>query len=155
MWYFSGLGNDVQSGEKEAPSVWRAIKWGTWYHCGSIAFGSFLIALVQMIRVIFEYIVKKTEALQKGNPVVNAIVWCGRCYLYWLEQYVKFITKNAFIQIALHSTYFCDAMKKAFFLIVRNFGRFSSAGIIGWIIMMLGKGTIMALSTFLTMVIIQ
>jgi hypothetical protein len=28
-----------------------------WYHCGSIAFGSFLIALISFIRVIFEYIV--------------------------------------------------------------------------------------------------
>ena len=86
--------------------------------------------------------------------MVKAAIWCGKCYLYWLDQYVKFITKNAFIQIALHSKSFCSSAWAAFCLVIRNAGRFSSAGIIGWIIMMLGKGTIMAGSTFLTMVIV-
>ena len=63
MWYFAGEGSDMATGEKDTSSVFRAMKWGTWYHCGSIAFGSFIIALVSMIRVVFEYIVSKTEAL--------------------------------------------------------------------------------------------
>ena len=75
--------------------------------------------------------------------------------LYLLDKYVKFITKNAFIQIALKNNSFCTAALAAFFLILRNAGRFGSAGIIGWIIMMLGKGTIMGASAFLTIVIVQ
>ena len=70
------------------------------------------------------------------------------------NKYVKFITKNAFIQIALHNDSFCPAAWASFFLIVRNAGRFGSATIIGYIMMMLGKGTIVGLSAFLTVVII-
>jgi hypothetical protein len=63
MWYFQA--EDLASGEKTPASVCTALKWGNWYHCGTIAFGSFIIALVTMIRVVFEYIVKKTEALNQ------------------------------------------------------------------------------------------
>ena len=92
MWYFNGQGDS-----KGRVSVLLSIKWGAWYHCGSIAMGSFLIALVTMIRVMFEYYTKKVEAMNKGNPIVKALLCCGRCCLYMLDKYVKFITKNAFI----------------------------------------------------------
>ena len=39
-------------------SMMKAIGWGCWYHLGSMAFGSFVIAVVEMIRIVFEYIVK-------------------------------------------------------------------------------------------------
>jgi hypothetical protein len=154
MWYFSGQGND-SSDTKGTVSVLLAIKWGCWYHCGSIAFGSFLIALVTMIRVVFEYLVKQAQAANQDNAIVKGIMCCVTCMLYLLDKYVKFITKNAFIQIALHNKSFCESALAAFFLIIRNAGRFGSAGIIGWIIMMLGKGTIMGASAFLTIAIVQ
>lgn len=54
MWYFYGQGNGKSDSNGEV-SLLKAISWGMWYHCGSIAFGSFIIAVVTMIRVIFEY----------------------------------------------------------------------------------------------------
>jgi len=56
MWYFTGQGGEMSDSPYDA-SVIKAFGWATWYHCGSIAFGSFLIAVVQMIRIIFEYII--------------------------------------------------------------------------------------------------
>ena len=47
----------------------KAIFWGLWYHQGSIAFGSFIIAVVTIIRVIFEYLAKQYEHY-KDNQVV-------------------------------------------------------------------------------------
>lgn len=52
LWYF----DPVDDGSKDV-SVCEAMCWGIWYHCGTVAFGSFLIAVVQLIRAIFEYIV--------------------------------------------------------------------------------------------------
>ena len=31
------------------------------YHIGSIAFGAFLLAVIQLIKVVFEYLAKKGE----------------------------------------------------------------------------------------------
>jgi len=108
-----------------------------------------------MIRVVFEYFAKQYEAANKENPIVKAVTCCIRCILYCLDKYVKFITKNSFIQIALQSKNFCSACWTSFYLIIRWAGRFGSAGIIGWIMMILGKGTIMGLSAFFTFLLIK
>ena len=137
-------------------SLFKAMGWALWYHLGSIAFGSFLIALITFIRVVFEYIVKQYESVgNKENVIYKAVTCCVRCVLYLLDKYVKFITKNAYIQIALHSTHFCDAAWKSFYLIIRHAGRFGSAAIIGWIMMLLGKGTIMAASAYITILYVK
>jgi len=134
--------------------MFRAMFWGLWYHLGSIAFGSFIIAVITMIRVVFEYFAQQYEAANKENIVMKAVFCCIRCVLYCLDKYIKFITKNAYIQIALQSGNFCSSAWMSFYLMVRHAGRFGSASIIGWIMMMLGKGTIMALSGFFTILMI-
>lgn len=155
MWYFSGEGAGQSDGE-HGTSVFKAVKWGVWYHCGSVSFGAFLIALVTLIRIIFEYIAYQYEKMgNKDNAVYKVVSCCVRCCLWCLDKYVKFITKNAFIQIALHSTSFCTSAFASFYLMIRHVGRFSSAIFIGWIMMFLGKGTIVAASGYLTMVYFQ
>jgi len=155
MWYFSGQGSEMSDQPGEVGML-KAMSWGMYYHLGSIAFGSFLIALITMIRVVFEYLVKQYEAVgNKENPVYKAAKCCIRCVLWCLDKYVKFITKNAYIQIALHNSNFCKAAWESFFLIIRHAGRFGSAAIIGWIMMMLGKGTIVASSAYLTILIVE
>jgi len=137
-------------------SLWLSFKWGAIYHMGSIAFGSFLIAVITMIRVVFEYLVKKYEAVgNKENPVYKALKCVIRCILWCLDKYVKFITKNAYIQIALHSQSFCKSAWDAFCLIIRHAGRFGSASIVGWIMMVLGKGAIMSSSAYLTILLVK
>lgn len=60
MWYFSGQGSDIGD-ESNKGGVWLAIKWAFRFHLGSLAWGSFLVAVITMIRVIFEYIVYQYE----------------------------------------------------------------------------------------------
>lgn len=62
------------------------------YHLGSIAFGSLLIAIVQFIRAILEYINHKTKELQQNNMLVKFLMCCVRCCLWCFEKCVKFIT---------------------------------------------------------------
>jgi hypothetical protein len=155
MWYFTGQGEKMSDSPYDV-SFTKAFSWAMWYHCGSIAMGSFLIALITFIRVIFEYIIYQYEKVgNKENPVYK----CFKCYiryvLWCLDKYVKFITKNAFIQIALQSTNFCSAAWTSFYLIIRHAGRFSAAALTGWIMMMLGKGTIMGASTYLTFLLVK
>jgi len=154
QWYFSG-----QEENSDAPGsvgLFKSIKWGMWYHAGTVAFGSFLIAVVTMIRVVFEYLVKQYEASgAKENPVMKAIFCCIRGMLYLLDQYVKFISKSAFIQTAIHNSSFCESAINSFYLIIRHAGRFTSAGSIGFIMMFLGKGTIMSTSAYLTILLIK
>lgn len=109
-----------------------------------------------MMRIIFEYLVHQFE---KVGPKENCIYKAAKCYiryvLWCLEQYVKFITKNAFIQIALKGQDFCAAAWGSFCLVMRNAGRFTASTVVGMIMMLLGKGTIMGLSCYLTFVVVS
>ena len=97
MWYYSGQGEEMSDARGEV-SVCMSLRWAMWYHIGSIAMGSFLIALITFIRLIFEYIVYQYEKVgNKENPVYKAVKCVIRCILWCLDRYVKFITKNAYI----------------------------------------------------------
>ncbi|KAL8625988.1 hypothetical protein ACOMHN_012580 [Nucella lapillus] len=88
------------------------------YHLGSLAFGSLLIALVQMVRAFLEYLDRKLKSSE--NDVAKFILKCLKCCFWCLEKLLKFINKNAYIMIAIYGRSFCAATKDAFLLIMRN-----------------------------------
>jgi len=98
---------------------------------------------------------KKYETLSGDNCMYKCVTCYMRYVLWMLDKYIKFMTKNAFIQIALNSCNFCSGAWKSFYLIIRHMGRFSSAAVIGWIMMMLGKGTIMGTSAWITFLLVD
>lgn len=112
--------------------------WVIRYHMGSIAFGAFLIALVQFIRIIFEYYRNQIQKANKDNKLVKALLCLTSYLLDCLERFVKFISKNAYIQIALTGKNFCAAAWNAFLLIMKNIMRFGVANSIGFIFNVLG-----------------
>lgn len=62
MWYFGGHGSDAGSNGSKT-GVCMATGWAFRYHLGSLAFGAFLVAVINTIRVIFEYIVAQHKKL--------------------------------------------------------------------------------------------
>ena len=133
IWYFSSTSDSNGHG-----GLKTGLYWVFRYHLGSIAFGAFLIALVQLIRIIFEYYKSKIEGASKKNPVIKVILWCTSYLLMCLERFIKFISKNAYIQIALTGKNFCRAAWNAFILILKNAIRFGTANFIGLIFKYIG-----------------
>ncbi|XP_029976358.1 choline transporter-like protein 4 isoform X2 [Salarias fasciatus] len=88
------------------------------YHVGSLAFGALILTLVQIVRVILEYIDHKTKSSQ--NAVARFIMCCLKCCFWCLEKFVKFLNRNAYIMIAIYGKNFCVSAKKAFMLLLRN-----------------------------------
>jgi hypothetical protein len=60
-------------------------------------------------------------------------------YLYYFNACIKFLNKNAYIQVALKSSNFCTAAWNAFILILRNAPKFGFVAYVGTIFMYLGK----------------
>lgn len=94
LWYFSQGG---QSDDKSKASLSIGFKWIFRYHMGSIAFGALIIAIMQMIKLMFEYMRKKYEKLLPNNACSRCVICCLRCFIWCLDYCVKFITKNAYI----------------------------------------------------------
>uniref|UniRef100_A0A4W6BQK4 Choline transporter-like protein n=1 Tax=Lates calcarifer TaxID=8187 RepID=A0A4W6BQK4_LATCA len=92
----------------------RAIR----YHTGSLAFGSLIVAVVQMVRIVLEYLDHKLKGSQ--NACARYLICCLKCCFWCLEHFIKFINRNAYIMIAIYGKNFCTSSKDAFFLLMRN-----------------------------------
>uniref|UniRef100_A0A3Q1GLI1 Choline transporter-like protein n=1 Tax=Acanthochromis polyacanthus TaxID=80966 RepID=A0A3Q1GLI1_9TELE len=88
------------------------------YHVGSLAFGALILTLIQIIRIVLEYIDHKTSGAQ--NPVARFILTCLKCCFWCLEKFIKFLNRNAYIMIAIYGKNFCVSAKNAFMLLMRN-----------------------------------
>ena len=103
-------------------SFWRLIR----YHLGTAAFGSLIIAIIQMIRLILayvQYMVNKYKnkggaASRAAAKVAECILCCLQCILDCFERFMKFINMNAYIETAIYGYNFCRAAMKAFQLLV-------------------------------------
>ncbi|KAI3630109.1 hypothetical protein MIR68_011544 [Amoeboaphelidium protococcarum] len=89
------------------------------YHLGSLALGSLIIAIIETIRAIVFYFQQQLRK-QKASKVAQCCLACVQCCLACFERFMKFINKNAYIEIAVYGYSFCSAAKEAFELLVRN-----------------------------------
>lgn len=115
------------------------------YHLGSIAFGSLIIAIVQTVRLVLEYVDQKTKKAQ-DNKLVKVAMMCCKCFLWCFEKILKFLNGNAYIVVAMKGTSFCSSMKDAFSLLLANAARVATVGIISTFLLFLGKLFIVAFS---------
>ncbi|XP_033927797.1 choline transporter-like protein 2 isoform X2 [Melopsittacus undulatus] len=88
------------------------------YHTGSLAFGSLILAVVQVIRVMLEYLDHRLKAAE--NKVAKFLLSCLKCCFWCLEKFLKFLNRNAYIMIAIYGTNFCTSARNAFLLLMRN-----------------------------------
>lgn len=126
-------------------SLFRAVR----YHLGTIAFGSLIIAIVQMVRIALAYLDRQTKAIQKANFAIKMMMKSVQCCLWCFEKCVKFITNSAYIVCSMYGGSFCASTKKAFKLILKNMSRVATLKLISTFLMILGKVVIAATCGFL------
>uniref|UniRef100_A0A672TAS1 Choline transporter-like protein n=1 Tax=Sinocyclocheilus grahami TaxID=75366 RepID=A0A672TAS1_SINGR len=114
-------------------SLGRALR----YHTGSLAFGSLILAIVQVIRVILEYLDQKLKGAQ--NKCAKFLLSCLKCCFWCLEKCIKFLNRNAYIMVAIYGKNFCTSAKDAFFLLMRNIVRVAVLDKVTDFLLFLGK----------------
>ncbi|XP_049427496.1 choline transporter-like protein 2 isoform X2 [Epinephelus fuscoguttatus] len=114
-------------------SLGRALR----YHTGSLAFGSLILSIVQVIRVILEYLDHKLKGAQ--NRCAKFILSCMKCCFWCLEKCIKFLNRNAYIMIAIYGKSFCPSARDAFFLLMRNIIRVAVLDKVTDFLLFLGK----------------
>ncbi|XP_058515930.1 choline transporter-like protein 2 isoform X1 [Ochotona princeps] len=107
------------------------------YHTGSLAFGALILAIVQVIRVILEYLDQRLKAAQ--NKFAKFLMTCLKCCFWCLEKFIKFLNRNAYIMIAIYGTNFCTSARNAFFLLMRNIIRVAVLDKVTDFLFLLGK----------------
>ena len=155
-WYWSEV--DPDSGKKiykddrpVAASLYRTVR----YSLGSIAFGSLIIAVCQFLRAVLGYISRKTKGAQGKNALLKCIFKILNCCLYCFEKCVKYISRKAYIIIAIKGSSFCSATVTVFQLLLSNGGSIAVVNIISGMMMILGKLLIVACSVALGFLVFQ
>uniref|UniRef100_A0A8C7RXE4 Choline transporter-like protein n=1 Tax=Oncorhynchus mykiss TaxID=8022 RepID=A0A8C7RXE4_ONCMY len=113
------------------------------YHTGSLAFGSLILSIIQIIRVLLEYIDHKLQGTQ--NKCTKFLLCCLKCCFWCLEKFIKFINRNAYIMVAIYGKNFCTSAKDAFFLLMRNMIRVAVLDKVTDFLLFLGKLLIVGL----------
>ncbi|XP_045581957.2 choline transporter-like protein 1 isoform X1 [Procambarus clarkii] len=134
QWYFTR--NKKELGWPIAESMHRMFR----YHLGSIALGSLIIAIVKFIRLILKYIERKLNG--NSNQVCSFMLKCCQCCLWCFEKFLKFLSRNAYIEIAIYGYGFCKAAQQAFVLLAANALRVVAINSVGTFVLFLAKASV-------------
>ena len=119
--------------------VLRSIGFTFGYHLGSIALGSLILAIIQFIRLLLEYLDRRTKRLQDTNCLLRWCLCCVKCCMWYLEKVVQYINKNAYIVMGVKGTSYCTSAGRAVSLILTNILRLAAVNVIGDFLIFIGK----------------
>ena len=109
-WYFTR--------NKENVPFLNSLRMHYWcwrFHFGSIALGSGLLAIVRFIQFLLEQAQRETD-----NKFVKIVLCIIRCWVACFAAMLKFITKYAYVYIAMHGEGFYTSCKKVQDLFTRS-----------------------------------
>jgi len=145
-WYFFRKTDDGWEGHSD---IWKGFQWAFKYNLGSIAFGSLVIALSAIIREIFEYIGEKLkEKAGAENCCLNCMISCCLCCVNCTDRFIRYLTENAYIYMALSGDGFCESALNSFLLMLKNAAKFSFVSSVSSTFMFLAKLSITFLTTY-------
>lgn len=131
-WYFTKDKSSVSSS-----TVFWAMRVTFFYHMGTAAFGSLVIAIIKTIRAVIAYLQKQAE--QQKNKVMEYVLCVCQCCMWCLEKCMKFLNKNAYIITAIYGYSFMKSARVAFFTLLRNILRVSAVSLVSDFVLLLGK----------------
>lgn len=112
------------------------------YYLGSVALGSFLVAIFKVIRIVTRQIQYLIQRNCMSNPAVNsdatgnaqsnaisnlnANATCGsmayvwRMFIWFFDNMVMIINRDAYVEVAIHGHSFLSGAKRAFTILASN-----------------------------------
>ncbi|XP_029996093.1 choline transporter-like protein 2 isoform X2 [Sphaeramia orbicularis] len=133
----------VKPDDMPAFPVFSALGRSLRYHTGTLAFGSLILSIIQIIRVLLEYLDHKLKGAQ--NKFAKFLLCCLKCCFWCLEKFIKFLNRNAYIMVAIYGKNFCTSARDAFFLLLRNMIRVAVLDKVTDFLLFLGKLLIVGL----------
>lgn len=124
-WYYSRKDIPDDDGIPGDSQVCKAYTWSMKYHLGSLALGSGILSVLWIVRWLFEYVAEKTVDSVAGNCCTKCLLCCVRCCISCFDKFIRYITVNAYIYLAISNESFCSSAIHAFLLMLKNSVKFS------------------------------
>jgi hypothetical protein len=127
QWYFGRNGVILEG----IPSL-VSFRYAVTHSFGSIAFGSMVLALFALI----QWILKKAQT-ETPNRALRCVLGCMRCICACIAGIVEYITRYAYIHVAMYGMSFFEAAKSATQLLSRSgLDRLLSDMLTGYVVML-------------------
>eukprot|EP00051_Salpingoeca_urceolata_P006769 m.89580 g.89580 ORF g.89580 m.89580 type:complete len:652 (+) comp14976_c1_seq3:89-2044(+) len=137
-WYFTFDKKTVKRTVRR--SIWHVLR----YHLGTVAFGSLLIAIVKFLRAVLQYIERRLRRKGSTGRLVVLMLRCCSCCLWCFDKCLKFLNKNAYIEVAIYGYSFCVAAREAFKILTANVLRVLAINSLGTFCLFLSKIAVVA-----------
>ena len=146
-WYFS---SNNRSSFPLLKSICRALT----LQLGSLIFAGLLLCLTWILQIIFELLEKSVKSHTVSNNAatntcIDFLLKCARCCLACFERFVRFLTHNAILMMAISGQGFCTSAHHAFYLAMRSAGQYAISHGVGHTLMFFGKLLVSVLVTTL------
>lgn len=109
-YYFSSNANGEGSAQ-----VMKAMYWSHFYHAGSVAFGSLILAIITFLQGL-------CESIQQDSD--NAAARCATCCLKCIEDIIEYINTIAYANMAVSGDSFCTSAWNGFILNLKHMAKF-------------------------------
>ena len=116
-------------------SVWRTFR----HHSGTMAFGSFIVAVVTCVKFALVYAINQVQAQSPENKLIKVLGNVLKVCISCVERFVRFVGHLAYIETAIYGNNFCHALYKAVKALARNIIRFSFVTAFSKLVLTLGK----------------
>merc|ERR1712159_899264 len=111
---------------------------------GTMAVGSFILALLSFVRLLLLYLERKTRSAQQNSSCVRTLFKVIHCMLYLFDRCLKYLARQAYIMVAMYGYNFCKASVTAVLLITSNILQVAAVNLINRYVMFLGKLVVLA-----------
>jgi choline transporter-like protein 2/4/5 len=132
-----------------------AMKRMPFYHSGSAAFGSFLIAVMQFIRICMRVIMHGLKKIGRDSKLWSVLGYLIECCLWCCQKVIEFINRNAYIMIVIDGNSFCWSAFQALKLLIANVLSVAAINIVGDLLLFLAKLSVSLGCAFLAFVMLN
>ncbi|KAF9461254.1 plasma-membrane choline transporter-domain-containing protein [Collybia nuda] len=105
-WYYFG---PRELGDMPKHPTLSAFSRASTLSLGSIAFGSLIVTLLELLKMILN--AARNNANAEGHPVEACLACCAACFVGIIESMVEYFNRYAYIEIALYGKAYIPAAK--------------------------------------------
>eukprot|EP00039_Didymoeca_costata_P033517 m.42752 g.42752 ORF g.42752 m.42752 type:complete len:686 (+) comp9908_c0_seq2:368-2425(+) len=137
-WYFT------RNKKKMSWTIMKSIARTLRFSLGSVIFGALVIAIISLIRTILYVVEQRVKKLDPSSHV-GFVLRCINCCLWCFQKILKFLNRNAFIEIAIFGNSFCTSAWNAFKILTRNALRVAIINSVGDFVLFIAKLVVLLL----------
>lgn len=143
-WYFS------RDKSKLISPIFRSLNNLLSYHLGSVVLGSAIITAIKILRIVL----KRIEKLAKDRSHRLIGKYC-KCSLKISQNFLIYVNKNAYIEIAIYGYGFCKSAQRAFSVLINNALKVIVINSVGDFVLLMSKCAVIIITSIIGLQLFQ